>query len=120
MGTYGSFNWRWFFYSMAIFFAAQVVLSIFFVVFGFFTFGLGFLLFLVLKPLAYYLGGFATAVLSPGITIREPAAGALTITVLGSVFDSSGASGMHLAGLALSGAVAYFCALWGARSGELP
>ena len=118
MSSYGTFNWRWFFYSMVIFFIAQAVLSIFFIVFGFFTFGLGFLLFLILKPLAYYLGGFVTAVLSPGITIREPAAGALTITVLGSVFDSSGTSGLHLAALAVSGAVAYFCALWGARSGE--
>ena len=118
MGGYGVFNWRWFFYSIAIFFVVQVFLSIFFVIFGFFTFGLGFLLFLVLKPLTYYFGGYMTAVLSPGITIREPAAGALAVTVLSFLFDAGRVSGLHLLGLIVSGAVAYFCALWGASSGE--
>ncbi len=118
MGAYGTFNVRWFLYSIIIFFIAQIFLSILFVLFGFFTFGIGFLLFLVLKPLTYYIGGYITALLSPGITIREPAAGALAIVVLGFLFDAGRVSGGHFIGLIFSGVIAYFCALWGARSGE--
>ncbi|RKX91966.1 MAG: hypothetical protein DRP59_06530 [Spirochaetes bacterium] len=118
MSNSGVFNFKWFLFSIAIFLVVQVFLSILFVLFGFFTFGLGFLLFLILKPLTYYFGGYMTALFSPGITIREPAAGALAVTVLGSLVDAGGSSGGHFIGLVISGAVAYFCALWGARSGE--
>ncbi len=118
MSGYGSFNWKWFLNSIIIFFIVQFLLSIIFFIFGFFTFGLGFLLFLVIKPAAYYFGGYFTAVLSPGTTIKEPAAGALAVSVLGFLFDAGRVSGGHLIGLIAAGTIAYFCALWGARSGE--
>jgi len=113
----GGIQWKWVLISLGIFFVAQLILGVVFVIFGVLTFGFGFLLFLILKPAIYFVGGYITGTLSPEITIKEPAIGALIMVVLGSFFDSTRAESSFL-WLIISGAVAYFCALWGARLAE--
>jgi hypothetical protein len=109
---------KWVGISLLVFLAAQLVVNLAFVVFGLMTLGIGFLLFVIAKPVAYFLGGYITGRLSPGITIREPAIGAVIITVLGTLFDATRSSDGGILGMVISGLVAFFVALWGARLGE--
>ena len=111
-------EWRWVAMSVLIFVIVQVALSVVFGVFGLLTLGFGFVLFIILKPLTYFLGGIATGYFSPGITIREPAIGAVIVSVLGIVFDASRAGGSGLLWLIISGVIAFFLALAGAQIGE--
>lgn len=113
-----SLDWKWVFISMGIFFVAQLVLSIVFGVLGVLTFGFGFILFVILKPVVYFVGGYVTGRLSPGITIREPAMGAVIISVAGALFDSARVFGFRIFWVILSAVVAYAVALWGASMGE--
>jgi hypothetical protein len=103
---------------MGVFLITQIVVNVAFAVFGLMTLGIGFLLFLIAKPVVYFIGGFVTGRLSPGITIREPAIGAVVISVLGTVFDAGRADGGQVFGMIISGIVAFALALWGARLGE--
>ncbi len=114
----GSLDWKWVFISMGIYFVAQIVVSLVFGVFTVLTFGLGFILFLVLKPVTYFIGGYITGRLSPGITIREPAIGAAAASVAGALFDSSRVIGPRIVGVIIAALIAYFTALIGARIGE--
>ena len=111
-------EWKWIGISVLIFLAIQVVLSIVFGVFGILTLGFGFLLFVIVKPLTYFLGGIATGLLSPGITIREPAVGAVIVSVLGIIFDASRSSGGRVVWMIVSGVIAFLLALAGAQIGE--
>ncbi len=109
-------NWKWVFISILIFFVVQILLYIVFAVFGILTLGIGFLLFFLAKPLAYFVGGYLTGRISPGITMTEPALGTVIITVLSTLFDAS-RSGRVL-GAVVSGLLAFFLALYGAYFGE--
>ena len=111
-------DWKWVGLSVLTFLVVQVVLNIVFGVFGILTLGIGFLLFVIVKPLTYFLGGIATGRLSPGITIREPAIGAIVVSVAGIIFDTSRASGSSILWMIVSGVVAFFLALAGAQIGE--
>ncbi len=111
-------EWKWVGLSVLIFLVVQVVLSVVFGVFGLLTLGFGFLLFLIVKPLTYLLGGIATGYFSPGITIREPAVGAVIVSVVGIIFDASRSSGGAILWMIISGVVAFFLALAGAQIGE--
>lgn len=109
-------QWKWVLISIVIFVILQVVFSVVFAIFGILTLGFGFLLFVILRPIVYFVGGYITGMLSPGITIKEPAIGALIVVILGTLFDSTHSTGLFW--LIISAAVSYFCALWGAQLGE--
>ena len=112
-------NWKWIFISIVIFFIAQIIISIIFGIFGVVTLGLGFLLFIILKPLTYFIGGYITGYISPGLTMTEPAIGAVVIVILGTVFDASRARAGNIFWMIISGILAFFVALYGAYYGEL-
>ncbi|HEX6972459.1 MAG TPA: hypothetical protein VF234_09580 [Limnochordia bacterium] len=111
-------QWKWVLASIVIFLIVQALLSVVFGVLGVLTFGIGFVLFLILKPLAYFLGGYLTAAISSGITLAEPAVGALIITLLGSAFDAPRLHAGAMLWALASSAVAFFAALVGAVFGE--
>lgn len=111
-------QWRWVLASMGIFLGVQLVLNLAFVVFGLLTLGFGFLLFAVVKPITYFVGGLVTGRLSPGVTITEPAIGAVAITVLGTIFDASQVARGRIGWMILSSFIAFLLAMWGARIGE--
>ena len=111
-----SLDWKWVGLGLVILLAVQVALNIIFTVFGLLTLGFGFLLFVIVKPVAYFLGGMLTGYVSPGITIREPAIAAVIIAVAGVIFDAG--SGGRILGIIISGAVALFLAIAGAQIGE--
>ncbi len=115
--NFHSIDWKWVFISMVIFFIIQIAVNIVFGVFGILTLGIGFILFIIAKPVAYFLGGFITGYISPGITLTEPALGAVFITVLGTIFDSFRHPG-RLFGMVIAGIIAFILALWGAYMGE--
>lgn len=116
-GTTG-LRWGWVFGSMLIFVIAQAVISLIFGALGVLTLGLGFILFVLLKPVTYFLGGIVTGLFSPGITIAEPAIGAVVITILGALLDASFVRHGRLIWTIISSIVAFFLALAGARIGE--
>lgn len=113
-----SLELKWIGVSLLVFLATQLAVNLAFFVFGLMTLGIGFILFFLAKPLAYFLGGYITGRLSPGITIREPAIGAVIISVFGTIFDASRASGGRVLGMVIAGILAFALALWGARLGE--
>lgn len=113
-----SIDWKWVAIGLVILLAVQFALSIAFTLFGLLTLGFGFILFLLLKPLAYFLGGILTGYVSPGITIREPAVAALIVSVIGVVFDVNRTVGGRIFGVIISGAVALVLAIAGAQIGE--
>lgn len=110
--------WKWVALSVLIFVVVQIAMSIIFGIFGFLTLGIGFILFLILKPLTYFFGGMITGYLSPGITIREPAIGAVIVSTLGIILDASRAPAGRVLWLIISGVIAFFVALAGAQIGE--
>jgi hypothetical protein len=114
----GGLDWKWIFISMGIFFISQIVVNIAFTLLGIMTLGFGFILFLIAKPVTYFIGGYVTGRLSPGITIREPAIGAVIISIAGAVFDSSRVMGPRIIGVIISAVIAYALALVGAKMGE--
>ena len=111
-------DWKWVAIGVVILFAVQLALSIAFGVLGLMTLGVGFLLFIVLKPLSYFLAGLLTGYLSPGITVREPAIAAIVIAVAGILFDASRSAGGRLLGIIIASVVALFLAIAGAQIGE--
>jgi len=111
-------NWKWVGASMIIFFIVQLILSIAFGLFGILTLGLGFLLFIIIKPIVYFAGGLITGVLSPGVTIKEPAIGAVAITVLGGIFDAGLLLQGRMLATILASILAFVVALIGATIGE--
>ncbi|AHC15714.1 hypothetical protein L21SP2_2361 [Salinispira pacifica] len=116
--TNGSFDLKWMLISLAVLLVAQVAVTAVFKIFGILTLGIGFFLFFLVKPLAYFIGGYITGRLSPGITIREPAVGAVIIAVGGVLLERGIFGPGMLFSLILSAIVAYAVALFGARLGE--
>ena len=113
-----SIRWKWVIISIGIFFVAQLLISVIFFVLGILTLGIGFLLFFILKPVAYFVTGIITGYLSPGLTIREPAIGAIVIAVLSLVFELMRQGESRIIGIIVVGVIAYFVAIAGAKIGE--
>jgi hypothetical protein len=111
-------DWKWVAIGIVILLAVQLALSITFTVFGLVTFGVGFLLFIILKPVTYFLGGLLTGYVSPGITIREPAIAAVAVAVIGVLFDVGSTAGGRLLGVIFSSILALILAIAGAQIGE--
>lgn len=108
-------DWKWVGISVLIFIVAQVALSVVFSVIGVLTLGIGFILFMVFKPLVYFLGGYITGRISPGLTIFEPAVGALIVSIGGAILDRGAGS---ILGVVISAIIAFFAAVFGASLGE--
>lgn len=113
-----SIQWKWVLVSLGILLVGQVILSVSLTVFGILTLGFGFVLFIIFKPLVYFLGGLVTGWVSPGITVIEPAVGAFIISVLGILFDNTRFGAGRIVWAAISGVVAFVVALIGASIGE--
>jgi hypothetical protein len=113
-----SIDWKWVFWGILILLVVQFVVSIAFFVFGIVTLGIGFLLYIFLKPISYFLGGLLTGMLSPGITIKEPAISAVIATAIGILFDASQAAPGRFLWLILASVVAFFFSVTGAKLGE--
>ena len=113
-----SLNWTWVFISVLIFLVSQAVINTVFAIFGILTLGIGFILFIIAKPIAYFIGGYITGMLSPGLTIKEPAIGAAIVAVGGVLFDAGTMYPGRIIGLILSGIVAFILATAGAQMGE--
>jgi hypothetical protein len=115
---FGHMEWKWVLVSIVIFLVAQVLFSVVFGVLGILTLGIGFILFVIIKPVTYFVGGYLTGLLSPGVTLAEPAIGAVVITLLGSLFDISRIHHGRLGWAIISSIVAFIVALIGASFGE--
>lgn len=111
-------HWKWILLSIGIFLVVQLLLSAAFGFFGIITLGIGFVLFVIIKPLTYFAGGFLSGLFSRGITILEPALGAAIMTFLGGLFDARWLLPHRLSWTIGSSAVAFLLALIGAVIGE--
>lgn len=111
-------HWKWILLSIGVFLVVQLLLSAVFGLFGILTLGLGFVLFVVVKPITYFAGGFVSGLLSRGITILEPALGAAIITFVGGFFDARWLLPHRLSWTIGSSIVAFLVALVGAVLGE--
>lgn len=111
-------DWKWVGVSVLVFMVTSALLKIVFGIFGILTLGIGFILFFVLKPVTYFIGGYITGYLSPGITIKEPAIGAIIVVIIDTIFDVRRIGSGRFIWIILTGCVAYFIALAGAKLGE--
>lgn len=111
-------DWKWVLIGFLILLVVQVVVRVAFVAFGILTLGFGFLLFMIVRPLSYFIAGIITGAASPGITLREPAIAAAVMAVGGTLFDARSAFSGRLLWMILSAVIAFFLALAGARIGE--
>jgi len=119
-----SFSKKWMFASMAIFIGVELFLGglIGDVVVGrFMSIQLRFLLQGLLNLLSFLIGGFVIGLISPGIRIQEPAAGAFLSVALMlclTFFTPYSFIRFSLMKMLIGGAVAFILALAGARMGE--
>lgn len=107
-------DWKWVGISCIIFIVAQIILRAAVGIFGVITLGLGWLLFLVITPAVYLVGGFLTGYASPGVTLIEPGIGALVTVIVGTILFSSGGGISVIFGAV----IAFIFALIGAYMGE--
>lgn len=111
-------QWKWIFVSILVFLAAQFALSLVFGFLGVVTLGIGFALFLIIKPVTFFAGGFVSGLLSRGITIVEPAIGAGTMTFLGGILDATWLLPRRISWVIGWSILAFVVALIGAFFGE--
>lgn len=111
-------HWKWILLSVGVFLVVQLILSAVFGLFGILTLGIGFLLFVIIKPVTYFAGGFLSGLFSKGVTILEPALGAALMTFLGGIFDARWLLPHRLSWTIGSSVVAFIVALIGAILGE--
>lgn len=119
-----TFSWGWVFASMAVFVAAQLLLS---VVFGQILlgsripYGLQHVVQGSLMLLSYFAGGFIIGVVSPGVRMIEPALGAF-LSIFLVVFVSFVLPNSYIQfqwlKMLIGGAIAFALALYGAKLGE--
>ena len=119
-----SFSKKWMFASVAIFIGVELILGglVGNVVIGrFLSRSLYFILQGVLNLVSFFIGGFIIGLISPGIRIREPAAGAflsVSIMLCLSIFTPYSFIHFSLTKMLVGGVIAFFLALVGARLGE--
>ena len=118
LNSSSSLQWKWVFISIGIFFLAQIAISIVMFIVGIFTLGIGFVLFIFLKPIAYFITGIVTGYLSPGVTIKEPAIGAVIVSVISLLYEIFKSGDGAIFSTIFVGIIAYFVAIAGAKIGE--
>lgn len=108
---------KWVGLSIVIFIIAQIIIAVVFGLVNLVTIGvLGLLLGWAVPLIVYFLTGLITGILSPGITIFEPAIGAGLIVTIGSILGFNGKTN-PFATLLLA-VLAFVLALVGAYIGE--
>ena len=119
-----SFSIKWMIASMAIFIGIELLLGgiVGEVVIGrYMSLSLRFLLQGLLNLVSFFVGGFIIGVISPGLRIREPATGAFLSVALMlclSIFTPYSFIRFSLTKMIIGGAIAFFLALAGAKTGE--
>lgn len=118
------FSTKWMIISMVIFIASEIVIGYLvgnLIVGRFASMGLKFLLQGLCMLLAFYLGGFLVGMISPGVRIWEPAAGAfcsVALLMVVTLFTPSIFYHFGLTKVILGGVIAFGLALHGAKLGE--
>ncbi len=118
------FSKSWMLISFAIFIITELFLGglIGSVVFGrYMSISLHFMLQGLLNLISYFIGGFIIGLISPGIRIYEPAAGAflsVATMLLLTLFTPFSFFHFSLTKMIIGGAIAFFLALTGAKMGE--
>ncbi len=118
------FSKTWMFISFAVFIISEIVLGglVGNVVIGrYMSFHLHFMLQGLLNLISYFIGGFIIGLISPGIRIYEPAAGAflsVAVMLLLTIFTPYSFFHFSLTKLIIGGLIAFFLALSGAKLGE--
>jgi hypothetical protein len=119
-----AFSLKWVVFSLFIYIAAELILGAWvgsIVVGTFISMSLRFLLQGLLNLVSYFVGGFIIGLISPGLRIYEPAAGAflaVSLTLMLSFFTPYSFIQFSLTKMLLGGGMAFFLALAGARLGE--
>ncbi len=118
------FSKKWMIISFVIFVATELILGglLGHVVFGrFMSMSLLFMLQGLLNLVSYFIGGIIIGVISPGIRIYEPAAGAFLAVLLMmvlTIFTPFSFIHFSLFKVIIGGGIAFFLALTGAKIGE--
>ena len=122
--TQRPFSKKWVGISMLVFIAVELFLGGFvaqLLVGKFISIGLRFTLQGGLYLISFFIGGFIIGLISPGIRIAEPAVGAflsVAFMLFVSIFTPYSFIRFSLTRMLIGGVVAFFLALWGARTGE--
>ncbi|MBF0198632.1 MAG: hypothetical protein HQL32_13020 [Planctomycetes bacterium] len=118
------FSKKWMILSMVIYIAAEIFIGFFIggiIVGKYVSIGLQFMMQGLCMLLAYFVGGFLVGVISPGVRIYEPAAGAfacVALTMILVIFVPLPFFHFSLTKLIVGGAIAFVIALTGAKMGE--
>ncbi|HIG18348.1 MAG TPA: hypothetical protein EYQ31_14310 [Candidatus Handelsmanbacteria bacterium] len=119
-----AFSMKWVLFSVLIYITAEIVLGLWVggvVVGKYISISLRFMLQGLLNLASYFVGGFIIGLISPGLRIYEPAAGAflaVSLTLLLSFFTPYSFIQFSMTKMLLGGGIAFFLALAGARLGE--
>lgn len=117
------FSRKWVLISMAIFIGIELFLGGFVgnLAGGYMSIHLRFMLQGLLNLISYFIGGFIIGVISPGVRIYEPAAGAFLsvgVMLILTFFTPYRFIHFSLVKLLIGGGIAFGLALYGARLGE--
>ena len=119
-----TFSVKWVLLSVLIYIIAEIVLGIWvggMVVDKYMSLSLRFMLQGILNLVSYFVGGFIIGLISPGLRIYEPAAGAflaVSLMLLLSFFTPYRFIQFSMTKMLVGGGIAFFLALAGARLGE--
>jgi hypothetical protein len=119
-----AFSRRWMLFSLLIYITVEVVLGIWVggVVAGrFISVSLSFMLQGLLNLVSYFVGGLIIGLISPGLRVYEPAAGAFLavgLMLLLSFFTPYSFIQFSMTKMLIGGGIAFLLALAGARLGE--
>jgi hypothetical protein len=118
------FSTKWMIISMVIFIASEIIIGYFvghLIVGRFVSMGLRFVMQGLCMLMAFYIGGFLVGVISPGVRIWEPAAGAfcsVSLMMVVTLFTPSIFYHFSLMKVMIGGAIAFALALSGSKMGE--
>ena len=119
-----TFSVKWMLFSVLIYIAAEIVLGIWVggvVVGKYLSVSLRFMLQGLLNLASYFVGGFIIGLISPGLRIYEPAAGAflaVSLMLLLTILTPFNFIQFSMTKMLIGGGIAFFLALAGARLGE--
>ncbi len=118
------FSKQWMWISFGIFIATELILGGLVggvIVGNYMSISLRFMLQGLLNLLAFFIGGFIIGLISPGVRVYEPAAGAflsvLTMLIL-TLFTPFSFIHFSITKVIIGGGIAFFLALTGAKIGE--
>lgn len=124
MSTYKPFSKPWMFISFFVFIVVELILGGYVgevVVGKYMSMHLRFMLQGLLNLVSYFIGGFIIGVISPGVRVYEPAAGAfLSVLTMLLITFFTPYSFIHfsMTKVIIGGGIAFFLALTGASFGE--